>query len=280
MLYISIFLLMLFFLSFLRSFFTFNPALCSSVVVKAPPTVLELLHVFCIHLVFFHSIVSTIPLMRLGSLSTMKFLLGCLITNMVFVKMKRKWSVHTEMLDNRDSVVGIVTGYGLDDRGVGIRVPVRSIIFSSPQTGAEVHPMFYPMCTGAVSLGVKRPGREANLSPTSAEVMKMWLYTSTPPYAFMVGLVCSYCSHLEHRASVKRFVSLQFLNLRHSVGLLGRVISPSQGRYLTRTQSTHKQTSIPRVGFEPMIPVFEREKAVHALDRAATVIGTLSWRNA
>jgi hypothetical protein len=48
-------------------------------------------------------------------------------------------------------------------------------------------------------------------------------------------LVYSCCSHLEHRASVKRFVSLQFLNLWHSVGFLGRVISPSQGRYLTQT---------------------------------------------
>jgi hypothetical protein len=34
-------------------------------------------------------------------------------------------------------------------------------------------------------------------------------------------LVYSSCSHLEHRASVKRFISLQFLNLRHPVGLLG-----------------------------------------------------------
>jgi hypothetical protein len=67
---------------------------------------------------------------------------------------------------------------------------------------------------------------------------------------------------------VKRFVSLQFLNLRHSVVLLGRVISPSQGRYLT-------QTSMPRVGFEPTIPAFERAKTVHALDRAVTVIGEL-----
>jgi hypothetical protein len=30
---------------------------------------------------------------------------------------------------------------------------------------------------------------------------------------------------------------------------------------------------MPRVGFEPMIPVFERVKTVHALDGAATVIG-------
>jgi hypothetical protein len=30
---------------------------------------------------------------------------------------------------------------------------------------------------------------------------------------------------------------------------------------------------MPRVGFEPTIPVFERAKTVHVLDRAATVIG-------
>jgi hypothetical protein len=32
---------------------------------------------------------------------------------------------------NLDSVVGIATGYGLDDRGVGVRVPVGSRIFST-----------------------------------------------------------------------------------------------------------------------------------------------------
>jgi hypothetical protein len=34
---------------------------------------------------------------------------------------------------SRNSVVGIATGYGLDDRGVGVRVPVGSRIFSSPR---------------------------------------------------------------------------------------------------------------------------------------------------
>jgi hypothetical protein len=39
---------------------------------------------------------------------------------------------------------------------------------------------------GALSPGVERPGREADYSPaTSAEVKKMWIYTSTAPYAFM-----------------------------------------------------------------------------------------------
>jgi hypothetical protein len=32
----------------------------------------------------------------------------------------------------RDSVVGIATGYGLDDQGVGVRVPVGERIFISP----------------------------------------------------------------------------------------------------------------------------------------------------
>jgi hypothetical protein len=42
----------------------------------------------------------------------------------------------------RDSSVGIATGYGLDDRVVGVRVPVGSRIFSFHvvQTGYGVHP--------------------------------------------------------------------------------------------------------------------------------------------
>jgi len=35
---------------------------------------------------------------------------------------------------------------------------------------------------GAISLGVKRPGREVDLSPPySADVKNSWSYTSTPP---------------------------------------------------------------------------------------------------
>jgi hypothetical protein len=47
-----------------------------------------------------------------------------------------------------------------------------------------------------------------------------------------------------------------------TVGLLGWVISPSQGRYLHRTTQTQnkrtQQTPIPWVGFEPTIREFER----------------------
>jgi hypothetical protein len=43
------------------------------------------------------------------------------------------------------------------------------------------------MGTGALSLEVKKPGREAyNLPPINAEVKKIWISTSTPTYAFMV----------------------------------------------------------------------------------------------
>jgi len=39
---------------------------------------------------------------------------------------------------------------------------------------------------GAISLGVKRPGREADHSfPSSAAVKNAWSYTPTPQYAFM-----------------------------------------------------------------------------------------------
>jgi hypothetical protein len=36
-----------------------------------------------------------------------------------------------------------------------------------------------------------------------------------------------------------------------------------------------RQTTMPRVGFKSTISVFERAKTFHALDRAATVIGSI-----
>jgi hypothetical protein len=41
----------------------------------------------------------------------------------------------------------------------------------------------------------------------------------------------------------------------------------------TQTQNKRTHTSMPRVGFEHMTPVFQRANSVHALDREATVIG-------
>jgi hypothetical protein len=81
-----------------------------------------------------------------------------------------------------NSVVGIPTGYGLDDRGVGVRVPVGSRIFSSTLSRPALGPTQPPIqwVPGAVSPGVRRQGREADHSAsTSADVKKMWIYTYT-----------------------------------------------------------------------------------------------------
>jgi hypothetical protein len=51
------------------------------------------------------------------------------------------------------------------------------------------------------------------------------------------------------------------------------VARPLPTHRTTQTQNKGTQTSMPWVGFEPMIPAFERMKTVHALDGAATVIG-------
>jgi hypothetical protein len=85
------------------------------------------------------------------------------------------------------SSVSIATGYGLYDRGVGVRVPEGSRIFSkSSRPALRFTQSPIQWVRGAVFPGVKRPGREVDHSPpTSAEVKPMWIYTSTPPYAFM-----------------------------------------------------------------------------------------------
>jgi hypothetical protein len=82
------------------------------------------------------------------------------------------------MLRSRDSVVSIATGYGLEPSRV------KNFLFSMASTQPPIQ-----WVLGALSLGVKRPRSEADHSPpASAEVKKMWIYTSTPPYAFMIVL--------------------------------------------------------------------------------------------
>jgi hypothetical protein len=71
------------------------------------------------------------------------------------------------------------------------------------------------------------------------------------------------------------------LDLRQLVGLLGRVITSSQGLYLYTNRKTHARTpthkhtlnihALSRI--RTPIPASEREKTVHALDRWATVTG-------
>jgi hypothetical protein len=69
----------------------------------------------------------------------------------------------------------------------------------------------------------------------------------------------------------------QFLNL-YTVGRTPwtgeqPVAGPIPTQRTTQTQNKRTHISMPRVGFEPTIPVFERAKTVHGFDAAATVIG-------
>jgi hypothetical protein len=104
----------------------------------------------------------------------------------------RIYYLSTHYTRSRDSSVGIATRYAQDDRGVGVRVPVGSRILSTSFNRLWGHPASYPMRTGGSFPGVKRPRREADHSPAaSAEVKKIWIYTTTPSYASMAQCLIS-----------------------------------------------------------------------------------------
>jgi hypothetical protein len=69
-------------------------------------------------------------LRRCSSISLVKHWVIVRYVSEIFIK---KYNYSNFKLWRRDSAVGIVTGYRLEDRGVGIRVPVGSRIFSSPR---------------------------------------------------------------------------------------------------------------------------------------------------
>jgi hypothetical protein len=82
-----------------------------------------------------------------------------------------------------NGVLGIATGYGLDGREVGVRVPVEARFFISlhvVQTGPGTHTTSYKMSTGA-----------HNSPPTSVEDKNERIYTSTPPIR-LHGAVLNY----------------------------------------------------------------------------------------
>jgi hypothetical protein len=75
---------------------------------------------------------------------------------------------------SRDSSVGIALGYGLDDWGSRVRFPAEAEIFLfTIASRTALGPIQPPIqwVPGDLSLGVKRPRREADHSPPcSAEV--------------------------------------------------------------------------------------------------------------
>jgi hypothetical protein len=90
--------------------------------------------------------------------------------------------------ESRDSSVGIVPGYGLDDRGSRVQFPAGAGNFSlhhRVQNCSGAHQLPIQQVPGSLSLGVKRPGREADHSPpSSAEVkerVELYLHSSNTP---------------------------------------------------------------------------------------------------
>jgi hypothetical protein len=71
--------------------------------------------------------------------------------------------------------------------GIRVRAGAGNVsLHHCVQTGSVAHPASYPMGTRGSSLGIKRPGREADhWLPSSAEVKNAWGCISTPQYAFM-----------------------------------------------------------------------------------------------
>jgi hypothetical protein len=68
-----------------------------------------------------------------------------------------------------------------------------------------------------------------------------------------------------------------FMNLKYRIGMTRYtghqpVARPLPAPKTAQTQNKHKQTSMPRLGFEPTTPAFEGAKSAHALDCADTVI--------
>jgi hypothetical protein len=112
------------------------------------------------------------------------------VSLMISKKRKKREQSWIIMLYSVDTIVSIATGYGLDNRGVGVWVPVGPRIFSSPRHPDQLSGppnLLSNGYQGCSPRGVKQQGREADHSPpTNAKVKKMWIYTSTPPYAFMV----------------------------------------------------------------------------------------------
>jgi hypothetical protein len=91
---------------------------------------------------------------------------------------------------SRGSSVDIATGYGLDEWAVGVRGPVRQRIFTSPYRPDQPWDPSNLLSSGyrgrGLSPGGKRQGLEAYHSPpSSVEVNRTWIYTTTAPSPFV-----------------------------------------------------------------------------------------------
>jgi hypothetical protein len=94
-----------------------------------------------------------------------------------------------DFFKSRDSSVGIALGYGLDDRGSRDRFPAgvgNFPLHHRVQNGSEATQPPIKWVPGALFLGTKRPGREADHSPHLVPRSKnAWSMHALPQYTFM-----------------------------------------------------------------------------------------------
>jgi hypothetical protein len=116
----------------------------------------------------------------------------------------------------RHSVVGIATSYWLDDRGVGVRVPAGSRIFSTssrPVLGSTQPPIQWVPVD--LSPGVKRPGREADHSPRASaergqENLDLYIHSHIRLHAVVLNYLSTGTTlHLCYLPSVQWYRDLQ-----------------------------------------------------------------------
>jgi hypothetical protein len=103
---------------------------------------------------------------------------------MINFKLFRHYVIPAE---SHGSTVCIATGYGLDDRRVGVRVQIGLRIFSSPYRSDWLW-VLSNGCRGRRLFPRGYSGRGVNLAihlKLSAYVKKTWTYRSTLTYAFM-----------------------------------------------------------------------------------------------
>jgi hypothetical protein len=85
------------------------------------------------------------------------------------------WNFSWKTFKSYDSSVGIALGYGLDDQGSRVRFSARLGIFlftTASRTALDPTQPPIQLVPGSLSLGVKRPGCEADHSPPSSAGVK------------------------------------------------------------------------------------------------------------
>jgi hypothetical protein len=125
-------------------------------------------------------------------LSQIYFMLLCSVEPQVFISLFDhmnhsiciNYFVCLQLFWSRDTSVGIALGYGLDDQGSRVRFPAGAGNFSITASRTALGPTQPPIqwVPEALSLGAKRPRREADHSPPSSAVVKVCveLYLHSP----------------------------------------------------------------------------------------------------